>query len=53
MKNEKEIAYIVDVLYANRPPRYYSDYAPTLRSGRWQLLVINNEEKRDKTKRDD
>ena len=30
---------IIDDLYANREPRIYSDYSPTLRSERFGLLV--------------
>ena len=32
---------IIDILYANRSPRIYKDYSPTIRSERIGLLVIN------------
>ena len=31
---------IIDDLYANREPRIYNDYSPTLRSERFGLLVV-------------
>lgn len=31
---------IVDILYMNRPPRVYDDFAPVIRSERTGLLVI-------------
>ena len=34
---------IVDMLYNNRPPRIYKVYAPTIRSERTGLLVINED----------
>lgn len=36
--------YIVDDLYANREPRVYEDYSPTLRSERFGLKVIEENE---------
>lgn len=34
---------IVDILYANRSPRIYEEYSPTIRSERTGLLVIDED----------
>ena len=34
---------IVDILYANRLPRIYEEYSPTIRSERTGLLVIDED----------
>ena len=34
---------IVDILYANRLPRIYEEYCPTIRSERTGLLVIDED----------
>ena len=38
---------IVDILYANRSPRIYLEYAPSLRSERFGLLVLVIEDDND------
>lgn len=39
---------IIDDIYNNRPPRVYEDFAPTLRSGRQGLKVVDTRNEKEK-----